>query len=435
MVLNKYCIYTLVALSLIVQTNNQALFAKISPADQNKLKSLAALGDSDAVDFIKEKIKLGKDVNEWNEALAVLGISKGHVRAGDSYFEAARNFARAEPENPRALATFALVLALIDKKDASLKLSQRALQLDPKNARALAAQAHIVGNQGTESELAKEIMGKAVKIAPKDREINFIAYRLYQKLLEDDLAERALDRIIQSNQNDATAYYQRAWYFKDIRDFKRAADDCQKAININPKFEGALYLQGRMLHHLERWQECISVFNRLSALKKNSDNGYIGAASEIRWAQAYAALGQNQKAIERYSLAIKHMSPEKTDAIFSKGCIHMTKSTKEDYIQSWTARAQLFAKGGQIDRAIKDSTSLLAVFPKNPTGLHERANEYQKAGKYELALKDVETLISIDPDVAVWYRTKVDILKKMGRTAEAKQFERQSNSLEKFGIK
>ncbi|MCW5821379.1 MAG: tetratricopeptide repeat protein [Cyanobacteria bacterium TGS_CYA1] len=435
MVRNSTSIYLFIALSLFAQANNGILLAKISPADQNKVKTLQGLGDSSAVQFVHEKIKQGKDLNEWNETLAVIGISNGHLKAGDIYFEAARNFARAEPENPRALATFALALALIGKADASLKLSKRALQLDPKNARALVAQAHILSNQGSEFELVKEIIGKAVKLAPKDREVNFIAYRLYQKLLEDDAAEKALDRIIEANPKDASAYVQRAWYFKDIRDFKRAADDCQKAVNINPKYEGALYLQGRMLHHLERWQDAIAAYNKIIQIKKSNEESYIGSPSETRLAECYAALGQNQKAIERYSIAIKHMSPEKTDAVFSKASIHMNKKSKEDYIKSWSSRAQLYAKSGQMDRAIKDSTGLLAVFPKNPTGLHERANEYQKAGKYELALKDVETLISIDPDVAVWYRTKVDLLKKMGRKDEAQRFEKQSNSLEKFGIK
>lgn len=435
MVRNYPSIYLFVALSLFALANNGILLAKISPADQNKVKTLQGLGDSSAVQFVQEKIKQGKDLNEWNETLAVLGISIGKISPGDIYFEAARNFARAEPENPRALATFALTLAMIGKADASLKLSQRALQLNPKTSRALAAQALIASEQGSESDLAKEIIGKAVKIAPKDREINYIAYKVYQKLLEDDLAEKALGRIIEANPNDATAYNQRAWYYKDIRDFKRAADDCQKAIDINPKYEGALYMQGRMLHHLERWQESIAAYNKLVQIKKAKGEAGIGATSEIRLAECYAALGQNQKAIEHYTIAIKQMSPEKTDTVFSKGCMHMNKSTKEDYISSWSSRAQLYAKSGQIDRAIKDSTGLLAVFPKNPTGLHERINEYQKAGKYELALKDVETLISIDPDVAVWYRTKVDLLKKMGRKEEAKRFEKESNSLEKFGIK
>lgn len=217
MVRNYTKIYLFVALSLFVQANNGILLAKISPADQNKLKNLRGLGDSSAVQFVQEKIKQGKDLNEWNETLAVLGISKGNVKAGDMYFEAARNFARAEPENPRALATFALALALIGKTDASLKLSQRAVQLDPKTPRALAAQALIASEQGSESDLAKEIIGKAIKISPKDREINYIAYRVYQKLLEDELAEKALGRIIEANPNDATAYYQRAWYYKDIQ--------------------------------------------------------------------------------------------------------------------------------------------------------------------------------------------------------------------------
>lgn len=425
----------MIVLSLFVQTNNNFSIAKISAADQNKVKSLQGLGDSSVVEFVQDKLKQGKDVNEWNETLAVIGICKGSIQSGDIYFEAARNFARAEPENPRALATFSLILALIGKSDASLKLSQRALQLDPKNARALAAQAYLAGNQSSESDLAKEIIDKAIKAAPRDREINYVACRIYQKLLEDDLAEKAFARIIQANPNDATAYLQRAYYYKDIRDFKRAVVDCEKALSINPKYERALYMQGRMLHHLERWQDAIVVYNKLAVMKKKDQDLFFSNSNWIRLAECHSALGQYKKAIEAYSLAIKDMSPEKTDAVFSKSCLHMNKKSKEGYIESWAARSQLFAKSGQIDRAIKDSTSLLSVFPKNPTGLHGRASQFQKAGKYELALKDVETLISVDPDVAVWYRTKVDLLRKLGRTEEAKRVERQFNSLEKFGVK
>lgn len=427
---------TVIALSLLLQANLclVPVLAKISQADLEKVRTLHGLGEGGENQFIQDKLKLGKDKNEWNEILALNGICWGHVKEGDRTFTAARDFARAEPNNPRALATFAMVLAYLQKKDVSLKLSQKALELDPKNARALAAQAYAVGSQGGEQELAKELISRAVKLAPKDREVNCAAYRLYQKLLEDMAAEEALTRIIKNSPNDATAYCQRAWYYKDMRDFNSSVEDCKRALAINPNYEPALALLGRMLHHVERWQEAIAAYNKLDALEKKRGRSIKGP-SLMRRAQCFAALNQNQKAIEDYSKMLKDSSPEQDANVFSKSAMHMNKSSKEDYIQSWTARSHLYAKTGQLDRAIKDSTSLLAVFPKNPTGLHERSKLLQKAGKYEQALKDVEVLISIDPDVALWYRTKVDILKKMGRTEEAKRFERQTNSLEKFGIK
>ncbi len=427
---------SVLALSILIQANlclGPAL-AKISQADLDKARTLHGLGEGSEIQFIEEKLKLGKDKNEWNEILALNGLCWGHVKEGDRTFNAARDFARAEPTNPRALATFAMVLAYLHKKDVSLKLSQKALELDPKNARALAAQAYAVGSQGAEQELAKELISRAVKLAPKDREVNSAAYRLYQKLLEDMAAEEALTRIIKNSPDDATAYNQRAWYYKDLRDFKSSIEDCKRALVINPNYEPALALLGRMLHHVERWQEAIVAYNRLDALEKKRGRSIKGP-SLMRRAQCFAALNQNQKAIEDYSKMLKDSSPEHDGNVFSKSAMHMNKSSKEDYIQSWTARSQLYAKTGQLDRAIKDSTSLLAVFPKNPTGLHERSKLLQKAGKYEQALKDVEVLISIDPDVALWYRTKVDILKKMGRAEEAKRFERETNSLERFGIK
>jgi superkiller protein 3 len=392
-------------------------------------------GEGKETQFILDKMKQGKDINEWNETLAIMGICRGHLKEGDLTFNAARDFARAEPNNPRALATFAMVLAYLDKKDVSLKLAQKALELDPKSARALAAQAYAVGSQGAEQELAKELISKAVKLAPKDREVNYAAYRLYQKFLEDMKAEEALTRIIKNSPNDATAYYQRAWYYKDLRDRNSSIEDCKKAIAINPYYEPALALLGRMLHHVERYQEAIKAYGQLEVAEKRKGGKSIGTVNFMRRASCYAALNQHQKAIDDYSIVLKNMSPDHDEKVFSKTALHMNKRSKEDYIQSWSARSQLYAKAGQLDRAIKDSTSLLAVFPKNPTGLHERSKQLQKAGKYEQALKDVEVLISIDPDVALWYRTKVDILKKMGRIEEAKRFERETSSLEKFGIK
>jgi len=430
-------ISSIIALSLILQVNFclQPSHAKIAQADLEKVRTLHGMGEGKEVEFILTKKKLGKDLNEWNEVLAVMGICRGHVKEGDLTFSAAREFARAEPNNARALATFALVLAYIGKRDVAVQLAQKALELDPKSARALAAQSYAVGSQGAEQDLAKEIMAKAIKLAPRDREVNYTACRLYQKLLEDMLAEEALTRIIKNSPNDATAFYQRAWFYKDLRDRNNSIEDCKRALAINPYYEPALSLLGRMLHHIDRFEEALKAYSQLEIAQKRKGHNSIGVVNLMRRAQCYAALNQHQKAIADYSLVLKDMSPEHDEKVFSKSALHMNKRSKEDYIQSWSARSQQFAKAGQIDRAIKDSTSLLDVFPKNPTGLHERSNELQKAGKYELALKDVEKLIEIDPDVALWYRTKVDLLKKMGRTQDAKKFEKQSNSLEKFGIK
>lgn len=430
--LSKKCILLLLLQSL--SCGGSAL-AKASQADLNKVKSMVFAGDGKAVQFVRDKINQGKDVNEWNEVMALIGLHHGHMEVGDGFFNAARAAARSEPSNPRALATFALVLAMLQKNDVALQLSQKTLELDPKNARALAAQAFVLGSQGSESDLAKEIMGKAVKLSPHDRDVNFMAYKFYEKILEDLQAEEALTRIIKDYPNDATALYQRAWLYKDLRDRKKSIEDCKKALAINPDYENALGLLARMLHHNENWKEALAAYNRMEEMGKKRGRTTFGAVNHGRRAECFAALGQNKKAIEDYTQTLKLISPEKSDATFSKAALHMNKKGKEGYIGWWTARAQQYAKTGNVDRAIKDLSGLLAVFPNNPTGLHERVKQLQKAGKYEQALKDINSLIAIDADVALWYRIKVDILKKMGRTAEAQKVEKQSNSLERFGIK
>lgn len=409
--------------------------AKASQADLKKVRSMTFAGDKSAISFVQEKIAQGKDVNEWNEVLAMIGLHHGHVSVGDGYFNAARAFARAEPNNPRALATFALILADVKKTDVALQLSQKALELDPNNARALAAQAFCLGLQGNESELAKEIMSKAVKISPNDRDVNFVAYKFYEKILEDLQAEDALTRIIKAYPDDATALYQRAWLYKDLRDFKKSAQDCRKALAVNPNYESAQGLLARMLHHLENWKEALAAYKKLEEIEKMRGAKIMHPTNLARRAECYTGLGQNQKAIDDYSSALKVISPDKNDKIFSRAALHMNKKNREGYVGLWTARAQLYAKSGNLERAIKDNTSLLEVFPKNPTGLHERVKQLQKAGKYDQALKDIDSLIKIDADVALWYRMKVEILRKMGRTEEAKKVEKQSDSLEKFGIK
>jgi tetratricopeptide (TPR) repeat protein len=128
----------------------------------------------------------------------------------------------------------------------------------------------------------------------------------------DDPAIRELDRKLQLNPDDATAYYRRGQLFAQFGDFQRAIEDFDQTLRLSPNDAEALNnrcwaraLIGELQSALRDCDQALQIRPRyVDAL---DSRGFVSLK-----------LGQPSKAIADYDLAIR-INPKHASALYGRG--------------------------------------------------------------------------------------------------------------------
>ncbi len=417
-------------LALWFSTNSSAL-AKPSKQDLDAFYKLQNRMSPEAFSLIENKIKAGKDLGDWNELKAIWYL-RGPGTHSEEMFFAARNAARQDPKNTHILVTYAMSLTMMRKHEAAQEFLNRVLKSNPKDARALAAEAYLLADQNTSEDLAREEMKSAIKIAPNDPDVNNLALSFYRKIFDYDSAKQSLDRWIKASPNDLLPRMILAELLKSARHRDEAISECQKVIAINPDLDWAHHVLINTCADKMDYKAVIAAVSDLFAKSKSSKSNF---ELWVRRAEAYAHLNQYDKAISDYTSAMNVLVPGTPQDKLPVDISKFHEKTRRCYLQYFTSRAQMYVKTGKAEKASENMTLLLRISPSNAGGLLTRIEAYEALKKYDLALSDMDRLLRKDSDVAEWYKIKIRLLRKMGREADAKAVEKRMKEVDEFGTR
>jgi tetratricopeptide (TPR) repeat protein len=202
----------------------------------------------------------------------------------------------------------------------------------------------------------------------------------------EDLQLLACTELIQRNQKDATAYFNRALAYYEKKDFDRAVADTSKAIDLNPNYavaynrRSATYnAKGDHDRAIADANKAIEIDPKLATAYGNRGNAYynkkqydraiadankaIGIDPKLARAYnnrglAYRAKGDTDRAIADYSKAVD-IDPKSTYAYISRGITYAEKGDRNRAITD-------FSNALQIDPQSKDAREALAKLRANP---------------------------------------------------------------------
>ena len=118
-------------------------------------------------------------------------------------------------------------------------------------------------------------------------------------------------------------------------------------------------------------KKAIGYLNNAIKLQPNYASAYNSRGN------AYADLGQYQRAIEDYNQAIR---------------------VQPDYVYAYINRGDAYYKLGQYRRAIKDCNEAIRLKPDNALVYSNRGKAYAKSGQYQPAIEDFNEAIRLHPD-------------------------------------
>ena len=142
-----------------------------------------------------------------------------------------------------------------------------------------------------------------------------------------------------SDNDEAVEYYQSGVDFADMGDYRRAIQEYDQAIALDPEFHGAYLNRGNI----------------------------------------YLRFGDYQSAIRDYSRAIE-IDPDAPGAYDNRG--------------------NAYAALGQYDRALRDHTQAIEVDPRFAAAYDNRGTTYMDIGEHEKAIRDYDRAIELDDTYA-----------------------------------
>lgn len=416
------------AISSLVHANS----AHAKPSKQ-ELETFYKLSDQlspETIVYVDNKIKAGKDLADWYELQTFFRMRIPYYKPQD-IFTSARAAARAEPKNLHVVVTYAIALVFLKKYQAAQEFLDRVLKSDPKNGRALAAQAYLFAEQNANEELAQDEMKTAIKLAPSDTSVNHLALMFYRKTFDYDSAKAALNRWISAHPNDLYPRMLLAELFRSARHRDEAIKVCREVIAMKPNLDWAHHTLISTAFDKKDYKTAAAATTELfNKIPSNKQNCFL----MIHRADSYRHLQEYDKAIADYSAACESIMPGSKEKLPAE-LVSLDEKTRRTFLQSWIGRALMRIKTGNAQKASEELSQVLKMYPSNIGALQIRIQAYEALKKYDLAVMDADALIKKDTDVAEWYKVKARIQRKMGKEADAQATEKRLREVNEFGTR
>lgn len=204
------------------------------------------------------------------------------------------------------------------------------------------------------------------------------------------------DDVIQKSsrrpQGKAVPFHSRGDAYMDIGDIKRALEDYNKAIEIDPGYAEAYNNRGNLYKQIGDLERAIADYNKVIAIDPRPADTYNNRGN------VYMDLGDVQKALADYNKAID-----------------LNSSLTGVYANRARAHKML----GNNEQALADYNKAIELNPHRASVYNNRGNIYMLQGRFQQALADFDTAIKIDPHYAYAYYNRGYLHKKQGNHQQA----------------
>lgn len=187
-----------------------------------------------------------------------------------------------------------------------------------------------------------------------------------------DAAISYISNIVDENQNNHEAYLVRSEMYTEMGDFRKALDDAEKAVKINPK-EAAVY-NNRGCIFIKSGDDINKAFNDFNKVIE-LDASYISAY--INRANVYLKMKEPQKAISDCTKAIEISPDGNAEPYYNRGLAYMNI--------------------GETTKALDDYNRVIEIDPENAEAYAKRGLINSQSGNTQEAISDYEEFLRLDP--------------------------------------
>jgi len=191
---------------------------------------------------------------------------------------------------------------------------------------------------------------------------------------------RAIERGELKNDELARAYAYRCDAYDDLEEYRRAIDDCDKALTFSPAYSYALKVRGVVYIKLKDFVRAIIDFDRVIELDPD-------ASTYKNRGDSYLAMSQYHSAIRDYDKALE---------------------LDRRFATAYMARGNAYDGLGQYARALQDYDRAIGIDPRYALAYFNRGDTQEKVGNREAAIRDFREALRLG------YAPASDRLKRLG---------------------
>jgi tetratricopeptide (TPR) repeat protein len=331
------------------------------------------------------------------------------------------------PDDLGLQSTLAVSLARNVQWAQALRQAMLVLDRDPKNVAALTVKAICMHRAGREDP-GLLLLKRALAIDPGDEELNMLVVFYARLRGKRDDAYVAFDRWNQLNPRSAVGYCWRGEFEYDDSRQEEALKSFGKAIALNPDYVMALYKFGKLQYNKQNWAMACKALQRYERLGGHHQTGIV------RLCDCLLRTKQYKEAVRVCTLAIE-MFRDKTDrkeeALGVPGFAVLRESSL--FVESQVKRAIAYFYSGDIQKASADVNVVLKEHPDNVPALDLSQKIAFKTGNYAAAVVSLSKLIDIDRDVPMWYISRAEAFKKLGKLDAAQDDLQIVDAIDKTG--
>jgi tetratricopeptide (TPR) repeat protein len=317
------------------------------------------------------------------------------------------------PDSPGANRELGWTLALTGHMDDALFWFDKALALEPRNARTYVLRG---GAWFANKKHDKAITdyGKALEIDPK----YYWAYSSRGTALrfnkEYDKAIADYGKAIELNPKSFWAYYQRGITWHDQKEWNKAIADYNKAIERAPE-NPVLYKHRAMSFSANREMDnAIADYDKAIELDPKNPVLYENRA------MSYSANKVMDNAIADYNKAIE-LDPKEALAYYRRGDAWLAKHLEEKAITDYNKAIELAPKfaAAYVNRGyawflrdktdpqrIADYTRAIELDPKFALAYYNRGDAWYEKREWDKAIADFDHAIALEPKIAARYNNR-----------------------------
>lgn len=207
----------------------------------------------------------------------------------------------------------------------------------------------------------------------------------YRKAIED------YNSAIELNPKDPETYNNRGNAFASIGNYPQAFEGYSKAIELNPQYARAFYNRGNTYLYISNYRQAIEDYSRAIELNPIDPQAYNNRGN------AFDSIGNYPQAIEDYSKAIE-LNPQYAQAFYNRGNTYL-------YIKKHR-------------QAIKDFGRAIELNPLDPQAYNNRGNAFASIGNYSQAIEDYSKTIKLNPQDARAYYNLGSIYVRLGNNEQ-----------------
>jgi tetratricopeptide (TPR) repeat protein len=298
----------------------------------------------------------------------------------------------------------------------TLRAFERSIALDPANGDPRNSLGYLYQQLG-DLEKALHYYDEAVRLVPKNAV--FLVNRAGLRKAKDDIAgaQADYDAAVDANPDDPIVYWERGQFRDGQEEVDLALEDYDKAIALDPQPAYYNYRSQSFLKKGDKKRAFADIKKSLF-LKSDYANTYAIRASLFEadgdLTRAIADFGTAISIDPQYVLAYSERARllvEKGDysaAIADLGkAIEIDKSLANAFV--WRGLTYIKRRSaGDLDLAVKDATTALALGGDDAFALQVRASALTEKGELDSAIQDLDRAIELKPKIAAYYRDRGD---------------------------